>query len=396
MSPESSQLVKTSRLVQRLLLVTSNSTHESDLLTALQQATSQRPDLQFELTYLDMSHTLDFFAIFSILDRLRSGYFAGVYMAPQASTWSRVRHSASPGQQPLRSRQHPLGFPELHPEAQQKTLRSNAESEVCCWFLDQAAHCSPRLVYVLLVFPEDLGGDSESGPASLWDFLEVRAVDGVNDIQRGAAYLCQLAGSKHRRPMGLYTNLSSFQARMSRGWPSLFHLGSDLHYDGPLPPSCQCTSAHAPLRGVDSSEEFHSSSSSALGEQFWWLCVVPLLDAENASLRDGASVHKAYSGPWFSAQSPSYPVRTPLPSFSSASSSLHSLFDHWRKGDLTRPLFLDYAGADSAAQYFSGAAPTSGGFGTPLRTTAVEGTSSTSTSSAGSYRVRVVVRKRPW
>ena len=77
MSPESSQLVKTSRPVQRLLLVTSNSAHESDLWTALQRATSQRPDLQFELTYLDLSSALDFIAIFSSFDRLRSGYFAG-------------------------------------------------------------------------------------------------------------------------------------------------------------------------------------------------------------------------------------------------------------------------------------------------------------------------------
>ena len=320
-----SQIVKTSS-VQRLLLVTSNSAHESDLLAALRRATSQRPDLQFELTYLDLSPTLDFFTILFSLDRLRSGCFTGVYIAPQASTWSRVRHSSSPGQQPLRSRQHPLGFPELHPEAREKTLHSNAESEVCCWFLEQAARCSSRLVKVLFVFPEDLGGDAESGPSSLWDFLEVRAVDGVNDIQRGAAYHCQLAGSKHRRPLGLYTNLSSLQARMSRGWPSLFHLGSDLHYDGPLPPSCPCLSAHVPLKGVDSREEFHSSSSSALGEQFWWLCVVPFLDPENASLRVGESAHAAYSGPWFSAKSQWYPIRTPLPSFSSASSSLHGLF----------------------------------------------------------------------
>ena len=128
-SPVCSQIVKTSS-VQRLLLVTSNSAHESDFLVALRKANSQRPDLHFELTYLDLSPTLDFFAMFFSLGRLRSGYFTGVYVTPQASTWSRVRHSSSPGQQPLRSRQHPLGFPELHPEAREKTLHSNAESEV--------------------------------------------------------------------------------------------------------------------------------------------------------------------------------------------------------------------------------------------------------------------------
>ena len=377
MSPECFQIVKTSNTVQRLLLVTSNSAHESDFLAALQRATSQRPDLQFELTYLDLSPTLDFFAIFSSLDRLRSGSFAGVYIAPQASTWSRVRHSSVPGQPPLRSRQHPLGFQELHPEAQDKTLQANAESEVCCWFLAQAAHCPARYVYVLFVFPEDLGGNAESGPSSLWDFLEVR----VNDIQRGAAFLCQLAGSKHRRPMGLYSNLSSLQACMHRGWPSLFHLGPDLRYDGPLPPSCPCTPAHVPLKGVDSSEEFHSSSSSALGEQFWWFSVVPFLEPENASLRVGESAQAAYSGSCISAKSPWFPVRAPLPSFSSASSSPHRLFTFWQSGELTRLLFTDYAGADSAALYFSSSTPATVSGCTQLRTTTVGIPSSPSTSS---------------
>ena len=64
MSPVCSQIVKTSS-VQRLLLVTSNSAHEYDLLAALWRATSQRPDLQFELTYLDFSPTLDFFLQYS-------------------------------------------------------------------------------------------------------------------------------------------------------------------------------------------------------------------------------------------------------------------------------------------------------------------------------------------
>ena len=58
------------------------------------------------------------------------------------------------------------------------------------------------------------------------------------------------------------------------------------------------------------------------------------------------------------------------------------LFAHWQKGDLTLPIFMDYMGSDSAAKYFSGAAPPSGGFGMPLRTTAVEGPSSASTSSS--------------
>ena len=116
----------------------------------------------------------------------------------------------------------------------------------------------------------------ELAPRAYGDFLEVRAVDGVNDNQRVAAFHCQLAGSNHRWPFGVVHKLvlATGHACVEVGH-RCFHLGSDLHYDGPLPPSCPCISAHAPLKGVDSREEFHSSSSSALGEQFWWLCAVP-------------------------------------------------------------------------------------------------------------------------
>ena len=225
-------------------------------------------------------------------------------MALQASTWSRVRHSPTPGQLPLRQRQQPLGFSELHPEASDKVLLSNAETEVCCWFLEQAARCSTRFVNVMLVFPEDLGGDAEIDPSSIWDFQEVHAVDGVNDIH------CQLAGSNQRRPLGLYTNLCSLQSRMYRGWPSLFPLGSHLHYDGPDPPL-----AHALPRTLHSKEWTCARSSTpllkstALGEQFRWWCVVPFLDFENASHRVGGTAHAACSGPVLATQSQWYPVR---------------------------------------------------------------------------------------
>ena len=219
-----------------------------------------------------------------MLDRVRSGIFAAVHLAPHASTWARVRHAALQGQRPLRSRQQPLGLSELHPEAHDKVLQSNAELEVCCWFLEQAAQCAFRSVWVLMVFPEDLGGDAETGQASIWDLQEVRAIDSINDIQRGAAFHCQLAGSNQRRPLDLYTNLDSLLSRMHRGWPLLSLQHTKLQYSGPLPPSCPCSQAHPPLKGVDQREEFHSSSSTALGEQFWWWSLVPHLQPENAPL----------------------------------------------------------------------------------------------------------------
>ena len=112
------------------------------------------------------------------------------------------------------------------------------------------------------------------GFSSLLDFLDVRAVDGVNDIQRGAGFHCQLAGSNHRRPLGLYTNLSSRHSRMHRGWPSLFHLGSDLYYDGPLPPSREWTRARSSTPHLPRC--WASSFGGGVRSHSWTLKTLPL------------------------------------------------------------------------------------------------------------------------
>ena len=97
--------------------------------------------------------------------------------------------------------------------------------------------------------------------------------------------------------------LSSLLSPMHQGRPSLFHLCSGLHYDGPFPPSCQWLAADAPLKEVDLREEFHSSSSTALGVQLWLFCADPFLDPENASLRVGGTVYATCSGLLFSSPS---------------------------------------------------------------------------------------------
>ena len=211
----------------------------------------------------------------------------------------------------------------------------------------------------------------ETGPSSLWDFLEVHAVDGVNDIQRGAAIHCQLAGSNQRRPLGLYTNsvLSTITHALRLAITVSPRIRSTLRRTpATLLPVSLCARS---TQGSESREEFHSSSL-ALGEQFWWWCAVPFLDSEDASLRVGETAHAAYSGPPGSLHSHSGILSAlALPSFSSASSSKHGLFAHWREGNMTRPLLVDDVGPDMSAKYFSGAATPSGGTGTPLRTTVV-------------------------
>ena len=97
--------------------------------------------------------------------------------------------------------------------------------------------------------------------------------------------MCELTGADQRRPLGIFTNIISFNTRTYPGWPSLSLQGNtELTYEGPLPPSCQCLPAHPPIRGFNEHEEFCSSSSLAFGKQFWWYTVASYLQPTGHSV----------------------------------------------------------------------------------------------------------------
>ena len=133
----------------------------------------------------------------------------------------------------------------------------------------------------------------------------------------------------------------------------------DLHYNGPLPPSCQCSPAHPPLRGEDSHGEFHSSSSSTLGESFWRFCVDPWIGTEFTSLR-AQGFPTAYSGTFASSHSPGFSSRPRVVCLSSLSSSRCSLYCHWKELTLTKTVLADFIGASITAAYFAGLSSPSG------------------------------------
>ena len=122
------------------------------LLDTLRQVTEQKPEIHFELWFLSTDPILDFFGGPQHTRSPSIGFFSGVYLAPSASTWSRVRHCSSPGQPPLRSRSEPLGSSRLHPPARERVDSATAEVEVCCWFTEQALACSKRFVFVFPCF----------------------------------------------------------------------------------------------------------------------------------------------------------------------------------------------------------------------------------------------------
>ena len=214
--------VTTGSVRHRLLLLSSNSSRESEFLAAPRWATTQQPDLPFELWFFRTEPTLELLDVLNTLDRIRSGFFFwGVHLTPSASTWSRVRHSSNPGQPPFRSRRETLGLSLLHSCSPRKNDRSNTEIEVCSWFVEQALHLSHSyIVRVLSVSPliDNLGGDGESEGFSM-------AINGSFLPVWSPALTCRLywvQDSQRRVPLFLFlTNGREFfpvEDASTQGW----------------------------------------------------------------------------------------------------------------------------------------------------------------------------------
>ena len=136
----------------------------------------QHGNISLELAYFDLSRKRDFFEILILLGHVKAGFFTAVHLAPPASTWSRIRH-------PLRTREHPTGLSHLSPQLQLKVEESNRQIKTVTWLFEQAVLCAQRKMWVLLVFPEDLGGHVQSGPTSIWSSSHLRKLDGMSDVQ---------------------------------------------------------------------------------------------------------------------------------------------------------------------------------------------------------------------
>ena len=340
--------MKPSSRVHRLLLVAGDSGFESDFLAALRDSLAARSSTAvFELVYCPLVHVADFLLVLDMLDRAKSGFFDAVYLAPQASTWSRLRNASTTGQVPLRSRSEPLGLCSLKPQEIEKVTQSNREWETALWILTQSASCRSKNVGVLLIFPEDFGGHQSSGPASPWSSREVLDVVRTCDVRRGSAFLCQLAGTDQRRPVGIITNLPEVKGKLFLHWPSLVRCGDELIYNGPLPGSCPCVPQHKPFRGTDAQANFVSTTAHSPGVSFWKMCLADILGGSLLPLRDGEVSQQAALSSVFG-----------LFSFGSCVHSRTQLYNAWLHGSLSRTLLADVASSGQITAYLENSVPT--------------------------------------
>ena len=142
--------------------------HEDEFLSAweLFQSRLKRPSPLQVIHYIFDDSSDDLVSFLDLLDRVKTDFFQLSCVLPPASTWSRARHSELPGQLPLRSRSAPFGLDGLDPAALERVQRAHQQGAFCCWIAEQTLHCP--VGKLVLVFPEDLGGDKNDGPSSIW------------------------------------------------------------------------------------------------------------------------------------------------------------------------------------------------------------------------------------
>ena len=270
-----------------LLVLTAHRSDVYELTTVLsdrQSVLSAKFALElvhFPLLASEAEENLSFSDLSGLLKLIATGHFAALFVFLPCSTWSRARHSGSPGPKPLRSRQHPLGLPSLPPE-HQHVLASHNQALVFAIMCAEIAQQFCPAVSIIWVAPEDLAGHVQTGPPSVWQIRETTQLQSrTSGVVRGVAYSCELGAADYTRPVGFLTNVPGLIRELRQGWPVFQHRGPVIRYRGPLPQSCACGSKHTSLEGVA------ASKALPLFQPAFWQFLLLQVSARYRSLRDG-------------------------------------------------------------------------------------------------------------
>ena len=320
-----------------MLVLAGTAKFKADSVAAWLEVHAQRqPSSQCDFVHYSFDESIKPLVLLDLLSRVRAHFFELVIILPPASTWSRARHTGS-AQQPLRSRSNPLGLDNATANNYDRIQHSNKVVEVSWWFSAVALTAEKTPVQMILLFPEDLGGDRVSGPSSIWALEGFRLLQDVGEARRGAAFFCQIAGAEHRRPTGVLTNVKGMERFLNVGWPSHKIQEDKLQYLGPLSRSCPCVSDHPPMEG-EIEGGFNSSTAPLLTRLFWARLFSALSPVSgNVALRDGVAVFPTCSSSLRSLlQATSF---SPIGCFPC---SLSALFSAWVQGLLTRAFLRDF------------------------------------------------------
>ena len=169
-----------------------------------------------------------------------------VIATPPCSTYSRARnhYSERPGPRPIRSREHPRGFPWLAQKdkikADEGTLLAERTWELFNLASDVGAH-------YLGEFPEDLGATKNGIPASIWQMQQFQDLLVLPGCRTFAIFQCEF-GAETPKPTRFVSDLKFFEGNIFPGVPQF---DKAWNYKGPLPPHCPHGGDHPQLIGVN-------------------------------------------------------------------------------------------------------------------------------------------------
>ncbi len=188
-----------------------------------------------------------------------------ILAAPPSTTWTRARHLAHRGPQPLRDSVWPWGLPHLKGKNRDTVEHENSELRLALTVIDKGLKNRPDMTW-FLIFPEDRGRGAQGHPASIWQLKELRTWASSQSALRGALNQCEFGPTPTPRPLGFLKHsmeggcLTNTKG-VHTGWPT-FASSSTRYYIGPLPRKCNCGHIHQPWR--QRPPENYESSSSAL------------------------------------------------------------------------------------------------------------------------------------
>ena len=192
-----------------------------------------------------------------VLSDIQDTQYDILLCSPPCSSWSRACYCDHLGPRPVRSREHPCGYPWLRPgssdykRAALGSLLVQRALQAC-----QAIHDAGGLF--LLEHPEDLGARLRGDPASIWQLEQTAKLAKATGAKRVAMHQCAFGGES-AKPTGFLGTLVGMTTFGFEGWPRFTR--SRFHYLGPLP--AFCGHRHEPLQGKDEHGAWKSTAAAA-------------------------------------------------------------------------------------------------------------------------------------
>eukprot|EP00435_Cladocopium_sp_Y103_P008746 s1635_g2.t1 len=180
-----------------------------------------------------------------------------IIATPPCSTYSRARHlyKQFPGPRPIRSREHPGGFPWL---TNKRMRQAEQGTELANKTWELAALATEVDAFFLSEFPEDLGATDTGVPASLWQmqaFTDLLAQKGMRSF---ALYQCEFGGATPK-PTRFLSDLEHFEGNIYFGIPAF---DANWHYLGPLPRRCPHPGQHDSLIGMNQDGQWKTAPAA--------------------------------------------------------------------------------------------------------------------------------------